>query len=179
MKAYYTGIGSRNIPDTYFNLIVVIAEYMAKQGYILRSGGADGSDTAFEIGCDRANGKKEIYLPWKNFNGNKSNLFFDNDIEAINIAKKYHPAYNGLSQGAKKLITRNGYQVLGKDLKTPSKYIICYTDGTGGTSQALRIAEDIKINIPIFNLHYYEEPTNALTDFKDFLINPEKWALPF
>ena len=35
MNEYYTGIGSRNIPNTYFNLIVVIAEYMAKQGYIL------------------------------------------------------------------------------------------------------------------------------------------------
>ena len=152
---------------------------MAKRGYILRSGGADGSDNAFEIGCDRANGKKEIYLPWKNFNGNKSNLIFDDDIEAINIAKKYHPAYNGLSQGAKRLIARNGYQVLGKDLKTPSKYIICYTDGTGGTSQALRIAEDIQINIPIFNLYHYKEPKNVLIDFKEFLINPEKWTLPF
>ena len=152
---------------------------MAKQGYILRSGGADGSDNAFEIGCDRANGKKEIYLPWKNFNGNKSNLIFDDDIEAINIAKKYHPAYNGLSQGAKRLIARNGYQVLGKDLKTPSKYIICYTDGTGGTSQALRIAEDIQINIPIFNLYHYKGPNDVLINFKEFLINPEKWALPF
>ena len=162
MRVYYTGIGSRNIPDTYFNLIIAIAEYMAKQGYILRS-----------------NGKKEIYLPWKNFNGNKSNLIFDDDIEAINIAKKYHPAYNGLSQGAKRLIARNGYQVLGKDLKTPSKYIICYTDGTGGTSQALRIAEDIQINIPIFNLYHYKEPKDVLIDFKEFLINPEKWTLPF
>ena len=133
----------------------------------------------FEIGCDRANGKKEIYLPWKNFNGNKSNLIFDDDIEAINIAKKYHPAYNGLSQGAKRLISRDSYQVLGKDLKTPSKYIICYTDGTGGTSQALRIAEDIQINIPIFNLYHYKGPNDVLIDFKEFLINPEKWALPF
>ena len=152
---------------------------MAKQGYILRSGGADGSDTAFEIGCDRVNGKKEIYLPWKNFNGNKSNLIFDDDIEAINIAKKYHPAYNGLSQGAKRLIARDSYQVLGKDLKTPSKYIICYTDGTGGTSQALRIAEDIQINIPIFNLYHYKGPNDILINFKEFLINPEKWTLPF
>ena len=152
---------------------------MAKRGYILRSGGADGSDTAFEIGCDRVNGKKEIYLPWKNFNCNKSNLIFDDDIEAINIAKKYHPAYNGLSQGAKRLIARDSYQVLGKDLKTPSKYIICYTDGTGGTSQALRIAEDIQINIPIFNLYHYKGPNDVLINFKEFLINPEKWALPF
>ena len=133
----------------------------------------------FEIGCDRVNGKKEIYLPWKNFNSNKSNLIFDDDIEAINIAKKYHPAYNGLSQGAKRLISRDSYQVLGKDLKTPSKYIICYTDGTGGTSQALRIAEDIQINIPIFNLYHYKGPNDVLIDFKEFLINPEKWALPF
>ena len=36
MRDYYTGIGSRNIPDTYFNLIIAISEYMAKQGYILR-----------------------------------------------------------------------------------------------------------------------------------------------
>ena len=128
---------------------------------------------------DRVNGKKEIYLPWKNFNGNKSNLIFDDDIEAINIAKKYHPAYNGLSQGAKRLIARDSYQVLGKDLKTPSKYIICYTDGTGGTSQALRIAEDIQINIPIFNLYHYKGPNDVLINFKEFLINPEKWALPF
>jgi len=36
-------------------------------GYTLRSGGANGADTAFEEGCCR----KELYLPWPGFNGRR------------------------------------------------------------------------------------------------------------
>lgn len=79
----------------------------------------------------------------------------------------------------KKLLTRNGYQVLGKDLNTPSEYLICYSNGKGGTQQAIRIAEDININVPIFNLWWYDTPEKAIKDFKDYLINPIGWTLPF
>ena len=57
---------------------------------------------------------------------------------------------------------RNGYQVLGYDLKTPSKFLICWTkDGkeTGGTAQAMRIAKDYKI--PVYNL-FFEECRNLM-----------------
>lgn len=67
MSKYYTGIGSREAPEHILNYISVAASHMANNNFILRSGGASGSDSAFEFGCDKVNGKKEIYLPWKNF----------------------------------------------------------------------------------------------------------------
>lgn len=151
MPKYYTGVGSRKVPDNIFYLFQGIGQRLAEKGYTLRSGAAEGSDKAFEYGCDAARGTKEIYLPWKDFNGSKSNLFLLTD-EAKNIAKKYHPAWASLSYPVQKLMARNSYQVLGADLKTPSKFLVCYTpDGEeiGGTSQAIRIAK--ANNIPIFN----------------------------
>ena len=67
---FYTGIGSRKTPKTILKLFTEVAIYLSKQGYILRSGGAKGADQAFERGA----AKKEIYLPWRNFENNKSNL---------------------------------------------------------------------------------------------------------
>lgn len=67
-----------------------IGEILAKKNFILRSGGASGADSAFENGCDIQNGKKEIYLPWKNFNNNSSKLYYISD-KAKQIAKEFHP----------------------------------------------------------------------------------------
>ena len=152
---YYAGIGSRKTPRKYIELFKRVARYLATQGVVLRSGGADGADKAFEIGCDMVNGKKEVYIPWKNFNNSTSNLVLS-DKRAVEMAKKYHPQWSILSQGAKKLQARNCHQVLGKDLATPSNFIICWTEdgkGHGGTGQALRIARDY--NIPYFDCGCY------------------------
>ena len=48
---YYTGIGSRETPDSILSLFNDIVFQLAGLGYTLRSGGADGADTAFEEGC--------------------------------------------------------------------------------------------------------------------------------
>lgn len=59
---------------------------------------------------------------------------------------------------------RNAYQVLGKNLKSPVKFVLCYTDDgcqtdaertrkTGGTGQAITIADFN--NIPVINLQRY------------------------
>ena len=120
-QEYYTGIGSRDIPKYIEDFFMIMGEWLAKKGYCLRSGHADGSDKAFEMGCDKVNGKKEIYLPWKGFNGCfSSNLYLDNmeyKDKAEKIAKIYHPYWFNLKQGARKLQTRNSFQVLGQDLK--------------------------------------------------------------
>ena len=145
----YAGIGSRETPQPILEQMFNIAAQKALNNWTLRSGGAPGADQAFERGCDSVNGKKEIYLPWPNFEGNKSPLFVITQ-EAIDMAKYYHPAPHKLTQGALKLMARNCYQVLGFDLKTPVHQIICYTGERGGTTQALRIAKDF--NIPVINL---------------------------
>lgn len=128
---------------------------MAKFKYTLRSGGAEGADTAFEKGADLGGGKKEIFLPWPRFNNHPSELCNPDPVTYEYV--KLHPKYAYLSRGAIKLHARNVHQILGKDLRTKSKIVICYTDEnrkSGGTKQALRIANNFKI--PIFNLRKKE-----------------------
>ena len=98
---YYTGIGSRETPEEVLSLFTIVGEFLAKKGYMLRSGGAKGADKAFEVGCDKVKGKKEIYLPWRKFENSNSNLIVK-DKRAFDIAKQFHPYWHNLSNGAKK-----------------------------------------------------------------------------
>lgn len=151
----YCGIGSRNTPLVITNMMRQLAKLLAENGAILRSGHALGADQAFEQGCDSGEGEKEIFLPWKGFYGSESNLVVE-DKRAFKIAEKYHPAWDKLGDGARKLMARNSHQVLGLDLNTPCDFIVCHTKngkGDGGTGQALRIARDY--NIPIFDFGSY------------------------
>ncbi|GAF96467.1 unnamed protein product, partial [marine sediment metagenome] len=107
---YYTGIGARKTPKDILNLMTRISLYLSKKGYILRSGGAEGADKAFEEGALEE--LKKIYLPWPNFNNSKAN-FISISQEAIKMAKENHPYWYNLSDGARKLHARNCYQVLG------------------------------------------------------------------
>lgn len=166
---YYTGIGSRETPQDVLDIFKSVAKYLAKKDYILRSGGAEGSDEAFEKGCDECEGYKEIYLPWKGFEGSNSNLIV-NDPKAFDIAERFHPYWHNLSQGARKLQARNSHQVLGRDLNVLSKFIICWTKngkGQGGTGQALRIAKHY--SIPVFDAGKYKDMNELRRELKLFL----------
>lgn len=153
---FYTGVGSRNTPAHILNQMTVIGRSMAECGFTLRSGGAAGADAAFEQGCDTLGGSKEIYLPWNGFNGlfqNQGYLVGDNP-NAEAMAESFHPAWHKCSQGARKLHTRNVYQVLGLSMATPSSILVCWTPGgglVGGTAMAIRIA--MANNITIINLY--------------------------
>ena len=160
MTIWYTGIGSRNTPPGVLELMVQTAERLADLGYGLRSGAAQGADSAFEEGCDRKGGAKEIYLPFKGFQSHRS-LCYPPSQEALGLAARYHPNWMHLSGTARALMARNMHQVLGADLNTPSRFILCWTpDGcqsllersssTGGTGQAIALASDR--SIPVFNL---------------------------
>ena len=142
----YTGIGSRTAPTSVCALMTKIAKYMAAKGYTLRSGGAAGADSAFELGADD---RKEIYLPWEGFNFNKSPLH-PPTTDAMAMAAQFHPAWDCMQKAAKLLMGRNSHQVMGLDLKTPTERIICWTKGArgeGGTGQAIRIARHHKIPV--------------------------------
>lgn len=156
----YAGIGSRSTPPEVLKRMRVLGYHLALAGYTLRSGGAEGADTAFEEGAIKGQGEKEIYLPWKNFNNNPSDLYTAPSW-AHAWARAYHPVYHSLQSSTQKLMARNSMQIAGQDQAHLSLFVCCWTaDGkaSGGTGQALRIAADK--NIPIFNLHNpqaYEE----------------------
>ena len=147
---HYTGIGSRNAPTWALEQAKILGKKLAECDYILRSGAAEGMDVSFEKGCDLSYGKKQIFLPWRNFNNHPS-PFYQLDPLALEMAKEIHPAWDKLSDGAKKLHARNIYQVLGLNLDHPSRFILCYTPwDKGGTLQAIRLAKEL--NIPVYNL---------------------------
>lgn len=134
----YAGIGSRDTPVDICKTMTTYAYHLKQRGYWLYSGGAIGADSAFEWSAKP-----------------KCTIFRPKDVtpEALELGEKYHPKWNALSEPSKLLIARNGFQVLGPSLKTPVKFIICWTkDGkaSGGTGQALRIAEDY--GIKVYNL---------------------------
>jgi hypothetical protein len=147
-ERYYAGIGSRQTPDRVEPCIREIVEFLNEHGYTLRSGGAPGADSMFERYATR----KQIFLPWPDFNYNRSPLTSPSSA-AFEMAARFHPTWYRLSPGARRLQARNVHQVLGPNLDSYSDFVVCWTlDGlvTGGTGQALRIA--LAYGIPIVNL---------------------------
>lgn len=147
----YAGVGSRGTPVDILEKFEIIGFFLAKRGYLLRSGGADGADSAFEKGCDLAKGRKEIFLPWKGFNGNNSNLF-KTPKGAEKFVEKIHPAWHKLKIPVKQLHARNVCQILGYSLDDPVEFVLCYTKdalGKGGTATAINLAKSM--GIPVFD----------------------------
>lgn len=78
--------------------------------------------------------------------------FWKAEKDAIAAGK---PLAKTMSKGAKSLHTRNVFQVLGRDLKSPSEFLVCYAPvdkqgiPKGGTRTAWMIAQ--KYGIPCFN----------------------------
>jgi hypothetical protein len=154
---YYAGIGSRKTPETILEQMQSIAEYLDSTGYILRSGAAEGADKWFELGAK----DKEIFLPWKEFNGNSSGFYPPSEQAQVLAHELLSYKWKNLSHGAKLLHSRNCHQVLGPDLDTPVDFVLCWTpDGaenecqltskSGGTGTAILLAS--KFNIPVINM---------------------------
>lgn len=162
----YTGIGSRSTPLNVQGVMTGIAQHMAKKGWTLRSGHAHGADSAFELGASSVKGSMEIYIPWNGFNGGYTHHdyivpHFEGEI--LEIAAKHHPAWERLTQGAKKLHARNVCQILGIDLNKPADMLVCWTpggNGQGGTGQAIRIAN--AYDIPVFDLAKQSDCTELM-----------------
>ena len=139
---FYAGIGSRKTPADVLVVMTDLARKLSEQGWTLRSGAAAGADSAFEAGSSRS----EIFLPWPGFNGSKSALCHPSTA-ALAMAAQFHPAWDRCSRGARLLHARNCHQILGQDLATPVQLVICWSDGSGGTEQALRIARHYHIQV--------------------------------
>ena len=157
---YYAGIGAREIPEDIRKELIKIGATLASKGYILRSGGAQGADSAFERGCDLVKGSKEIFLPWKNFNDSQSPFFLTKNYYDLEpIAKTIYLNWDNVSIGVRKMHARNVQQILGNipGQDQPVDFVVCWTnrpaDQFGGTRFGMRLAE--ARSIPVYNL--YEE----------------------
>lgn len=147
---FYAGVGSRETPVPVLDQMRHLATKLAQEGWVLRSGGAPGADTAFERG---AWPDCRVYLPWAGFEG-RDGIVCGDSLALAKIAAEFHPVWDKLRQGAKKLMTRNVAQVLGYwEEDVPSSFIVCWTPGGkggGGTGQAIRIAR--AYDVPVFDL---------------------------
>jgi hypothetical protein len=132
-----------------------VGRRLAELGYTLRSGSALGADAAFERGCDRAHGSKQIFLPRIHYNGRLDGIELGDSAQAQAIAAQFHPAWDGLPPSHKRLLARNVGAILGPklDKADASAFVVAWThDGrvVGGTGHALRIAEGY--GVPVVNL---------------------------
>jgi hypothetical protein len=159
MTLIYAGIGSRKTPPEILQGMYRVAQVLASRGYSVRSGGAEGADSAFEEGADSVGGVKEMWLPWSGFQARRQGHYPQEPH--FTLAATLHPAWTRLSQGAQRLHARNTGQILGADLNTPVRFVVCWTpDGaqaegeisrvTGGTGTAIRLA--CRYAIPVLNL---------------------------
>lgn len=150
MEKYYAGIGARETPVWAINIMVALAKKLESDGYILRSGGASGADSAFERGAT----KKEIFRP------NHATS------DALLLAEEFHPRWDELNDYVKRLHARNCQIILGEYLDTPVNFVICWTKNgeiIGGTGQAIRLCNHY--NIPVFNIAKHD----TLDRFKKYL----------
>ena len=175
----YAGIGSRDTPPEVQAIMTKLAARLDELGFVLRSGGANGADSAFETGA----GNKEIFLPWTGFN-NRNSEYDSPSSEAFRVAEMIHDGWQYLKPGAQKLMARNSHQILGADMRSPTDFVVCWTPdsaekshqrgrATGGTGQAIDLAD--RFGIPVFNL---AKGGTTIDRIKDWVQSNPKYQNP-
>lgn len=154
MRAYYSGIGSRETPPEVIGIMEDAGFRLARCGFTLRSGKAGGADEAFQVGMQKYyesldNGKQEeyrthlaeIYIPWDGFASDNDNLwdFWDYPLDYLDylipdqkvvreaLVEEIHPNFEALKRkrGAFALHSRNVHQVLGANILDPRPSAFC------------------------------------------------------
>lgn len=161
----FTGVGARkNVPPDILGLMRRAGAALAAAGFLLRSGAAEGSDSAFEAGVLEAGGATEIYLPEAGFRGHASPLVIERMpryADAKVLAQWHYKKWAGADRFTRNCMTRNVMQVVGAELVDPSSFLICWgpnpefvngelVNVAGGTGQAVRLARTF--NVPRFHL---------------------------
>lgn len=151
----YAFTANNDIPEEVMSRICDIMRDLERRGYTLRTGGMEGpEDTA-----EKAVEKKEIHLPWKDFNEKKSKFTWTSE-RAMAVAKMFHPAFDSMKKGVQIFLAKNARLVLGNKVDSPALFLLTWTeDGaesarektarTGFSGHPISIASALRI--PIFN----------------------------
>ena len=176
-------VGSREAPEDALSVLRDVGEAYCDRGIAITSGDADGCDLAGYEGAMRSPNFElvgaRIYLPWNRmrYEGRPDRVAdnyiffdaskFDNHEQAQAIAFEARGSFEGLKRGGIMLHSRNPYQILLDDLKTPVAACVCWAKPigktgrvSGGTNTAVQVA--IKYKVPVINLATDEGMQRAL-----------------
>jgi len=140
---------------------VDLAHLLREHCLKLRSGGAEGADTAFEVGSRR---EKEIYINENGSRGKYHNGFnialdrLPNEVQehCYRKASEVHPGWERCDDWAKSMHARNILQIEGLN-GIHTDFVVYWTEydkdflPKGGTATAVKYA--VSLGIPTFNLN--------------------------
>ena len=142
----YAGIGARATPAAVLADMTVMAGWLARTGWHLSSGGADGADSAFAAGAPVE--QRTVWLPWRGYNGHRGpdcRVLSAAELAAcMEIAASLHPAWERCSPAVRKLHVRNVAILLGERRDRPVDACVAWSErgaAVGGTGIGIRIAE--------------------------------------
>ena len=152
----YAAISNDNAPSHVVEQFKKIAMDMETRGYTMRTSGNKGVEEIIESLVSN----KEVHVAWKGFN-QRETQFTRVDKAAIELVGTLHPAFNDLKDSVKTIIARYAHVILGKDLKSPVRCVVCWTeDGaesakevtsrTGVVGHVIILCQSL--SIPIHNL---------------------------
>ena len=152
----YACTGNQNCPPEIMEKFVRIAKKLEELGYTARVGGMDGIEDTVE----KAINKKEVHLPFKDFN-QKQSKFTYNSERAFAVAKMFHPTFDSMKKGVQCFLAKNARLLLGDRMNSPALFLVCWsedgvesgkmkTNQTGFAGHPIAIAG--ALGIPIFNL---------------------------
>ena len=125
----YAGIGARVTPAAVVSDMTVMAEWLARTGWHLSTGGADRADSAFAAGAPA--GHRTIWLPWRGYNGCRGPdcrvLSAAAMPACMDISASLHPAWERCSLAVRKLHARNAAVLLGETLDRPVDAVVAFT----------------------------------------------------
>lgn len=151
----YVGTGNKEAPSEVLSKFKLIASELSAQDYTVRTSSMGGPDEIFE----NVVGKKEIHLPWKDFNNKESKLTYNSPL-ALHIAKLFQPNFDTLKPFIQAFLAKNARLILGKDLKSRAMFVMTWsedgaetiiekTSKTGNIGHLIAIANAMKV--PVFN----------------------------
>lgn len=147
---------NNDAPESLVPVIEAITAKLNELGYTARLGGNLNIEELVEKNIER----KEIHLPWRNFNEKESKLTFNTKPSFI-LAKQFSPVYDRLPDAVKAILARNVRLILGNNLKSPLLFLITWSrDGvesakyrtaqTGNVGHVIAMADMLRV--PIFNI---------------------------
>ena len=166
---HYTGLASNDTPTAIRAIMTELAMELESSGIILRSAAHPEMHSAFLRGVE-AVGKKEVYVTWSHGRHSQHRIHpsqIDSATKALSLSiiQRFLPHMTVSQITQHDFISMAPYLILGRDLNTPSRFVICWTpDGLGqhGVGPALRIAR--YYGIPVFDLGC----SKSLAAFRNF-----------